>query len=151
MPTNVDYNALLNLALVIAVLVAALAALLLAVGVYRLARDLRSLARATERTLAVVDGELPHTLGDLRAAAANLRRLSDELRPRVERVDALIDEGEQTLLSLRATAEAAEEIVRGPAAAIERTRRTVKAAGEGLARGADRLIQRMEERSARRD
>ncbi len=150
MPENIDYNALLNIAIVVALLIAALAALLLAVGVYRLARDLAGLSRATERTLAVIDAELPATLADLRAASANLRRLSEELEPRVARVDSLLDEGEQTMLALRATVEAAEEIVRGPAAAIERTRRTVKAAGEGLARGADRLRHRMEERSAKR-
>ena len=151
MPDNIDYNALLNIAVVVALAVAALAALLLAVGVYRLARDLASLSRATERTLGVIDAELPPTLADLRAASANLRRLSEEIQPRLERIDGVVSEGEQTMLALRATAEAAEEIVRGPAVAIERTRRTVKAAGEGLARGADRLRQRMEDRSARRD
>lgn len=150
MPDNIDYNALLSIVIVVALSVVALAVLLLAVGVYRLARDLASLSRATERTLAVIDSELPPTLADLRVASANLRRLSEELEPRVARVDALLDEGEQTMVALRATAEAAEEIVRGPAAAIERTRRTVKAAGEGLARGADRLRQRVEERAARR-
>lgn len=150
MPQTIDYNALLNIAVVAALVVAALAALLLAVGVYRLARELASLSRATERTLSVIDTELPQALADLRIAAANVRRLSEELEPRLARADGLIDEGEQTLLALRSTAEAAEEIVRGPAAAIERTRRTVRAAGEGIARGADRLRQRVEDRAARR-
>jgi uncharacterized protein YoxC len=149
MPQNIDYDALLSLAVVAALAVLAISAIVLAVGVYRLARDLAGLARATQRTLSVIDAELPATLADLRTAAANLRRLSDELEPRVVRIDGLLDEGEQTVQALRSTAEAAEEIVRGPAAAIERTRRTVKAAGEGLARGADRLRQRMEDRSAR--
>jgi uncharacterized protein YoxC len=150
MPEGIDYNALLSVAIVVALVVAAIAALLVAVGIYRLARELGSLSRATQRTLSAIDSDLPATLADLRAASANLRRLSDELEPRVARIDGLLDEGEQTLVALRSTVEAAEEIVRGPAAALERTRRTVKAAGEGLARGADRLRHRVEERAARR-
>ena len=150
MPQDIDYDALLNIAVVVALAVLALSALLLAIGVYRLARDLGALSRATQRSLSIIDTELPQTLTDLRSASANVRRLSDELDPRLERIDGLLDEGEQTIVALRATVEAAEDIVRGPAAAIERTRRKVRAAGEGLARGADRLRQSIEERAARR-
>ena len=150
MPQAVDYNALLNLAVIVALAVLALSALVVAVGVYRLARDLGGLSRATQRSLSIIDTELPQTLADLRAASANVRRLSEELSPRLERVDGLLDEGEQAVVELRATVEAAEDIVRGPAAAIDRTRRTVRAAGENLARGADRLRQSIEERTAKR-
>ena len=37
-----------------------------------------------------------------------MRRLSDELDPRLERIDGLLDEGEQTIVALRATVEAAD-------------------------------------------
>ncbi|HSH21294.1 MAG TPA: hypothetical protein VK992_01590, partial [Candidatus Caenarcaniphilales bacterium] len=81
----------------------------------------------------------------------NLERLSRELEPRLERVDALLDEADATATSLRATVEAAEEIVRGPQAAVDRARRTMRAAGAGLARGADRVRRTVEEAAARRE
>lgn len=139
-----DLGPLLNVAAIAALAVLAVAAVALTIGVLRLVRDLRRLARTSERTLQIVETELPATLKDLRAAAANVERLSAELSPRLERVDGLLDEVDATALSLRATVEAAEDIVRGPAAAVDRARRTVRAAGDGLARGADRLRRTVE-------
>ena len=141
----------LALAAVICLAVVAISALVLAVSLVRLARDLRALAGSAERNLRAVEEELAPALHDLRATSANLRRLSDELGPRLERVDGLIDEGEGTVVALRATAEAAEDLVRGPAAAMDRARRTVRAAGEGLARGADRLRRNVEDVASRRE
>jgi len=132
-----------------ALIVLALTVVVLAVAIRRLLRELSGLLSAAEETTRLVNEQLPATLADLRGASANLARLSAEADPRLERVDGLLDEGEQTLLSLRATVEAAEEMVRGPAAAVDRARRTVKAAGEGLARGADRLRKSVEERTGR--
>lgn len=139
-----DLGPLLNVAAIAALAVLAVAAVALTIGVLRLVRDLRRLARTSERTLQIVETELPATLKDLRSAAANVERLSAELSPRLERVDGLLDEVDATALSLRATVEAAEDIVRGPAAAVDRARRTVRAAGDGLARGADRLRRTVE-------
>jgi ABC-type transporter Mla subunit MlaD len=134
-----------------ALVVIALTAILLAIAVRRLLRDLAGLSAAAEETTSLINEQLPATLADLRGASANLARLSGELDPRLERVDGLLDESEQTLLSLRATVEAAEEMVRGPAAAVDRARRTVRAAGEGLARGADKLRRGVEEAAGRRE
>ena len=145
-----DLGPLVNLALVAALAVLAVSAVALTIGALRLARDLRRLVRASERTLQMVETELPATLKDLRTAAANVERLTTELSPRLERVDGLMDELDATTLSLRATVEAAEDIVRGPAAAVDRAKRTVRAAGGGLARGADRLRRSVEDATARR-
>jgi uncharacterized protein YoxC len=139
-------NAIVIGVAIAAVAVAALSALIAAVALWRVSRDVGRVARSLDEAVAMVRSELPPTLRDLRESATNLRRVSDELTPRVERVDALLDEADATLQSLRATVETAEEIVRGPAAAVDRARRTVKAAGEGLARGADRLRQSIDER-----
>jgi uncharacterized protein YoxC len=141
----------LAVAAVICLAVVAISAVVLVVALVRLARDLRSLAGSADRSLRSVEEELGPAVHDLRETSANLRRLSEELSPRLERVDALLDESEGTLLALRATAEAAEDLVRGPAAAMDRARRTVRAAGEGLARGADRLRRNVEDATTRRD
>ena len=145
-----DLGPIVDVAAVAALAVLAVSAVVLTIGVVRLVRDLRRLAGASERTLQIIETELPATLKDLRSAAANVERLSAELSPRLERVDGLMDELDATTLSLRATVEAAEDIVRGPAAAVDRARRTMRAAGDGLARGADRLRRSVEDAAARR-
>jgi hypothetical protein len=103
-------------------------------------------SRSLNETVALVNNELPPTLKELRDSATNLRRVSDELSPRVERIDALLDEADATVVSLRATVEAAEDIVRGPSAAVDRARRAAGAAGRALASGADRLRHSVEHR-----
>jgi uncharacterized protein YoxC len=138
-------------AAVICLAVVAVSALVLAIALVRLARDLRTLSGSADRTLRAVEDELAPALRDLRETSAKLSRLTDEVNPRLERVDGLLDESERAALALRATAEAAEDLVRGPAAAMDRARRTVRAAGEGLARGADRLRRNVEDAAARRD
>ena len=129
-----------------ALVVVALSALIVAVSLAHVARDVRRVSGTLDEVAASVNAELPQTLEQLRDGATNLRRVSDELTPRLTRVDALLDETDATVQSLRATVEAAEDMVRGPAAAVERARRTVRMAGEGLVRGADRLRQSIEER-----
>ncbi len=66
-------------------------------------------------------------------------------------VDDLLDEADASVQSLRATIEAAEDLVRGPQAAMDRARRTMRAAGEGLARGADRLVRGVQNRGGTKD
>jgi uncharacterized protein YoxC len=139
-------NLILALAAGVALGAIALAALIGAISLWRLAGDVRRVSRSAEEAMSVVNAELPDTLTELRQAATNLNRVSAELQPRVERVDALLDEADGSLQSLRATIEAAEDIVRGPAAAMERVQRTVNAAGQGIARGADRLRRTVQDR-----
>lgn len=143
-PENV--NLVVAIAAAVALGVIALAALIAAISLWRVSRDVRGLSRSASDTLGVVNTELPATLKELRQAAVNLDRVSVELLARVDRVDALLNEAEGSLQSLRATIEAAEDIVRGPAAAMERVQRTVNAAGEGIARGADRLRRSVRDR-----
>jgi ABC-type transporter Mla subunit MlaD len=132
-------NLIVAVAAGVAVGVICLSALIAALSLWRVSRDVRRVARSLDAALDVVNAELPATLKELRQSATNLGRVSAELEPRVARVDALLDEADASLQSLRATVEAAEDLVRGPAAAIDRARRTMNAAGQGIARGADRL------------
>ena len=126
--------------------VIALSALIAALALWRASRDVRRISRSLDEALGTVNTELPATLKELRQSATNLARVSAELQPRVERLDSLLDEADASVQSLRATIEAAEDIVRGPAAAMDRARRTVSAAGQGIARGADRLRRTVQER-----
>jgi len=134
---------------VAALAVIAISALFAGIAVWRVSRDVRGASRALTRVTDVINGELPPTLKQLRTTSTNLSRISAELEPRLERVDSLLDEADASVNSLRATIEAAEDIVRGPAAAVERARRTVSAAGKGIARGADRLMRSVEDRASR--
>ena len=148
--TTETVNAIVAAAAVGALIAVALAALIAAVALWRVARDVRRVSRSLGDVTSALRDELPQTLKELRQTAMNLNRVSDELGPRLMRVDVLLDESEATVQSLRATVETAEDIVRGPAAAMERARRGVTVVGEGLARGADRLRRSVEERTTRR-
>jgi uncharacterized protein YoxC len=142
-------NAIVAGAGVAALVVIALAALIAAIALWRVARDVRGVTLALNETVAVINAELPPTIKELRDSATNLRRVSDELSPRIARVDALLDETDATVQSLRATVEAAEDIVRGPSAAVDRARRAAGAASRALASGADRLRHSVEDRMNR--
>ncbi len=139
-------NFVVAIAAGIALGVIALSAFIIAIAVWRLSRDVRRVTRSACETLSVVNTELPATLKELRLAATNIGRVSAELQPRIARVDALLDEADGSVASLRATIEAAEDIVRGPAAAVDRAKRTVGAIGAGITGGADRLRQQMQGR-----
>lgn len=144
--TSDDVNLILAIAGGIALGFLALAALIAAVSLWRISRDVRRVSCSAAEALAIVNAELPATLKELRQAATNISRVSAELQPRVARVDALLDEADGSLQSLRATIEAAEDIVRGPAAAMERAKRTVSAVGAGIAGGADRIRRQVQGR-----
>ena len=143
-PENV--NLVVAVAAGIALGVIALYALIAATALWRASRDVRRVSRSLDEALNVVNVELPVTLKELRQSATNLSSVSAELQARVERVDALLDEADASVKSLRSTIEAAEDIVRGPAAAVDRARRAMSAAGQGLVRGADRVRKSVEER-----
>jgi uncharacterized protein YoxC len=143
-PENV--NLVVAIAAAIALGVVALSVLLIAISVWRMSRDVRRVTTSASEVLGVLNTELPATLKELRQATTNLTRVSAELQPRIARVDALLDEADGTVVSLRATIEAAEDIVRGPAAALDRAKRTVTAAGAAITGGADKLRRQVQER-----
>ncbi len=91
------------------------------------------------RLMSTVQAELPQTFEQARATAASVESLTAELALRVERLDRLADEAEETLLALRSTISAADSIVRGPADAMDGAKRTAESVGKGLLSGADRL------------
>jgi uncharacterized protein YoxC len=109
-----------------ALLIIAVALLVLALSVIGLVREARSVVRASARIMAVVETELPPTLGHLRDLAARLQATAEGLPPRLERIDGLIAEGEQTLAAVRSSAEAAQEIARAPREAVDRVGRGLR-------------------------
>lgn len=122
--------------------VVATAAIVVAFALIVLALAAVAVARSARRTLDRLDEEVPPTLAQLRASAAELASLAADAHPRLIRLDGLADEAEETLVSLRGTIAATESIVRGPADVVEGARRTVSSVGEGLVSGADRLRRR---------
>src|SRR3954462_15764209 len=120
--TTETANAIVVAAAVGALVVVALAALIAAIALRRMARDVRGVTSSLDEVAGALRTELPQTLKELRGTATNLNRVSDELGPRLMRVDVLLDESEATVQSLRATVETAEDIVRGPQAAMGRAR-----------------------------
>lgn len=147
--TAEQLNLVFGISAVVALAVMALAVLIAAFALVRVARDVRKVSRSATSLLAVIDQELPSTLRDLRTTSSQLARVASEVPPRLGRVDGLLDEAHASVQSLRATVEAAEDMVRGPAAAIDRAKRGVRAAGEGLSRGADRLFKSVQDRGTR--
>jgi len=140
-------NEIVAAAAVAALIAVALAALIAAIALWRVARDVRRVSGSLDEVAVALRTELPGTLKELRQTAANLSRVSEELGPRLMRVDVLLDESEATITSLRATVETAEDIVRGPAAAMDRAKRAAGAAGRALASGADRIRRGVEART----
>ncbi len=84
-----------------------------------------------ELLLALLEAELPPTLGHMRDLTAKLDELADELPPRLQHLDALLDEGDETLAALRSSAEATEQVVRVPLDAMKRVRRGLRIGGSG--------------------
>jgi uncharacterized protein YoxC len=144
--TAENVNLVVAIAAGIALAVVALSVLIIAISIWRLARDVRRVTRSASEALSIVNTELPATLKELRQATTNVSRVSTELQPRIGRVDSLLDEADGTVASLRATIEAAEDIVRGPAAALDRAKRTVGAAGAVITSSADKLRRQMQDR-----
>ena len=145
--TTESANTIVAAAAVAALIAVAIAALIAAIALWRVARDVRRVSGSLDEVGAALRNDLPETLQQMRETAANLNRVSDELGPRLLRVDALLDESEATLQSLRATVETAEDIVRGPSAAMDRAKRAAGAAGRALSSGADRLRRGVQSRT----
>jgi len=140
-------NTIVAAAAVAALIAVALAALIAAIALWRVARDVRRVSGSLNEVVGALRKDLPDTLKEMRETAANLNRVSDELGPRLLRVDMLLDEGEATVQSLRATVETAEDIVRGPSAAMDRAKRAAGAASRALVSGADRLRRGVQSRA----
>ena len=85
-------NAVVAAAAVAALIAVAIAALIAASALRRVARDVRRVTTTLDDVVASLRTELPPTLKELRLTAGNLNRVSDELGPRILRVDALLDE-----------------------------------------------------------
>lgn len=112
--------------------VLAVAAAIAAWAVFRIGADAR-------RLMVTLQTEVPQTLQQARATASAVESLTADLAPRVERLDGLADEAEETLVALRATIAAADSIVRGPADVMDGAKRTAESVGKGLLSGADRI------------
>ena len=120
-------------------LIAAICLVVLAVAAAAVAWAVIRGASDARRLMAALQAEIPQTLQQGRATAAAVEALTADLRPRVERLDRLADEAEDTMIALRATIAAADSIVRGPADVMDGAKRTAESVGKGLLSGADRL------------
>ena len=120
-------------------LIAAICLVVLAVAAAAVAWAVIRGATDARRLMTTLQDEIPQTLQQARSTAAAVAALTAELKPRVERLDGLADEAEETLVSLRATIAAADSIVRGPADVMDGAKRTAENVGKGLLSGADRL------------
>src|SRR4051794_36535941 len=144
--TTETANAIVVAAAVGALVVVAIAALIAAIALWRVSRDVRRVSASLESVTGALNTELPQTLKELRQTATNLNRVSDELGPRLMRVDFLLGESGATVHWWRAPVERGEDTARGPQAAMERARRAAGPAGRALAGGADRLRRGVESR-----
>jgi uncharacterized protein YoxC len=110
----------------LALLVLALCGAALTYVLLRLVREARAALTSSQRLLGVLEDELPPTLHQLRDLTGKLDGLAEELPPRLERLDALLTEGEETLAAVRSSAEATEQVARVPLDAVDRVRRTLR-------------------------
>lgn len=136
-------------AICLVVITAALVAV--AVATVRLAAEARRVVGRSDHLLAALGTELPPTVAQARELGANVSRLATELQARLDRVDALLEEADASLVSLRSSLEGVEEVVRGPLDAVDRARRRVGSLGSGLADRVERFRQRVEEEVAERE
>jgi hypothetical protein len=71
--------------------------------------------------------------------SADVRELLADIRPRLERLDRLADDAEETMASLRASLRTTEEVVRAPFTAVAQVGRVIREFGEELGEQADRV------------
>jgi methyl-accepting chemotaxis protein len=119
--------------------VIALAFISIALSARSLSREARDLARDGDRLVTMLREELPKTIQSVEELSGSLRTLSVEVQPRLKRLDKLADEADATLVSLREASDALAQLARGPADTVVGVKKSVRAVGEGLASGADRL------------
>ncbi len=124
-------------------LIAAICLVVLTAAVVGIAWAVLRAASRARRLMAELQEEVPRTLRQASATAASVESLTADLAARVERLDRLADEAEETLVALRGTIAAADSIVRGPADVMDGAKRTAESMGKGLLSGADRLRRRI--------
>ncbi|MBA3850947.1 MAG: DUF948 domain-containing protein [Chloroflexi bacterium] len=124
-------------------LIAAICLVVLTAAVLGIAWAVIRSGAEARRLMAELHEEVPRTLRQASATAASVESLTADLASRVERLDRLADEAEETLVALRATIAAADSIVRGPADVMDGAKRTAESMGKGLLSGADRLRRRI--------
>ncbi|MGZ3588898.1 MAG: hypothetical protein ACXVAE_07505 [Candidatus Limnocylindrales bacterium] len=110
----------------LALLVLALCGAALTYVLVRLVREARAALTSSQRLLGMLEDELPPTLRQLRDLTGKLDGLAGELPPRLERLDALLTESDETLAAVRSSAEATEQVARVPLDAVDRVRRTLR-------------------------
>lgn len=127
----------------IAVAVVAISFVLIAVSVRGLGRDVGELARRGDALITALEDELPPTIQQARELAKSVSELTREAQSRLERVDALADETEATLIAVREVSSSLNGLVGGPAATVSSVKRSAKTMAEGVASAGDRIRRAM--------
>jgi hypothetical protein len=71
--------------------------------------------------------------------SADAHELLADIRPRLERLDRLADDAEETMANLRSSLRTTEEVVRAPLTAVAQVGRVIREFGEELGEQADRV------------
>ena len=122
----------------VGLLLIAVALIVLVVAAIPLLRETRRLAADARRLVALTETELRPTLAELRAVTAALSELSGELRPRLERLDGLATDAEETLESVQRAADAVTRWADLPAAGVASVAAGLKRATDFFGRGRQR-------------
>lgn len=119
----------------VGVVLIAVALIVFVVASLPLLGDMRRLVADARRLSALTETELRPTLAELRQLTATLNEVSGELRPRLERIDALAAEAEATLGSVGRAADALSRYADLPAAGIASVTAGLRRAGGLFGRG----------------
>jgi len=119
--------------------VVAVAFVIVAVSVRGLSRDAREVAQHSEALITVLERELPPTIQQVRQLGTSIEALTTEAKPRLERVDSLLEEAEATLIAVREVSNSLNGLVGGPAATVARVKRSVTTMAGGVVSAGDRI------------
>ena len=119
----------------VGVVLIALALVVFVLAALPLMRDLRRLVADARRLTALTETELRPAVTELRELTATLNEVSAEVRPRLERVDLLADDAQETLASVRGAADALARYADLPAAGIASVAAGLRRAGGLFGRG----------------
>ncbi len=131
-----------DLAMVVIAISAAVVAgafVLIAISVRGLSREAGDIAEHSQALITILERDLPPTIQQVRVLGVSISELTAAATPSIERLDALLDEAEATLVAVREVSSSLNGLVGGPAATVSNVKRSARTLGEGVMSGADRI------------